>query len=276
MDNCVKVSLLQMAVGRDEQANLEKARKMVLESSERGAQIAVLPEMFICPYSHKYMPQYAEERGGRAYSFLSACAREAGVVLVGGSIPERDGGKLYNTSFVFDQNGNEIARHRKVHLFDADVKGGIRFFESEIFTPGDELTLFSAYGHRFGLCICFDIRFPEIFRLMALKGAEAVFVPASFNMTTGPMHWELSFRMRAVDNQLFTVGVAPARDENGHYVSYANSIACSPWGKVICRAGTAEGISIVQLDFDEVTAAREQLPILNARKPDFYRKYAVD
>ena len=190
--------------------------------------------------------------------------------MVGGSLPELDGDKVYNTSYVFDPTGRCVARHRKMHLFDIDVAGGQRFRESDTLSAGNEITVFDTPWGKMGLCICFDIRFPELFRRMALKGAEAIFVPAAFNMTTGPMHWELSFRMRAVDNQLFTVGAAPARNEQGCYVSYAHSIACSPWGEILSRAGTGQETLLVDVDFSENERVRSQLPLLSARRADIY------
>ena len=268
----MRIALLQMPVTTDKAENLRVAAEYVSRAAKGGAEIAVLPEMFCCPYDNVYFPKFAEPRGGKIYSALSDMARENGITLVGGSMPERDGEKIYNTSFVFNSEGREIARHRKVHLFDIDIAGGQRFFESDTFSAGEDITIFEAGGHTFGLCICFDIRFPEIFRCMALKGAEAVIVPAAFNMTTGPMHWELTFRMRAVDNQLFTLGAAPARDESGSYVSYANSIACSPWGKVLARAGEQAEILFAEIDFSEIPEVRAQLPLLSARKTEIYEK----
>ena len=273
----MKIALIQMLVSPDKEEDIAKAREMVIEAARNGAEMAILPEMFCCPYANEYFPKYAEEKGGRIYRSLSETASEAGLVLVGGSFPElvpaaEEGGKskLYNTCFVFDADGNEIAFHRKAHLFDIDVEGGQHFHESEVFTPGDRATVFDACGHRFGLAICFDVRFAEFFRKMCRMGAEAIVLPAAFNMTTGPMHWELSFRMRAVDNQLFTAGTAPARARNGSYVSYANSIVCSPWGKVIARAGTEEEILYADIDFSENKKARAQLPILSAMRPELY------
>jgi predicted amidohydrolase len=186
-------------------------------------------------------------------------------------MPELDGDNVYNTSFVFDRSGREIARHRKVHLFDIDIKGRQRFMESETFAAGDSITVFDTEFGRMGLLICFDIRFPEICRLMALKGANVLFVPAAFGMITGPMHWELLFRLRAVDNQVFTVGASPARDEKGVYVAYGNSIAVDPWGKILCRAGAQEAMEVVQLDLSEIEKAREQLPLISAMRNDVYQ-----
>lgn len=266
----MRFALVQMSVTMDKEENLRTAARFVADAAAQGAQLVVLPEMFFCPYANRYFPLYAEERGGPAYRALSDMARQNGVTLAAGSMPEREDGRLFNTAFVFDSQGREIARHRKAHLFDIDVEGGQRFMESEVFTPGDCATTFTAGGVRLGLCVCFDIRFPELFRRMALDGAQAVLVPAAFNMTTGPMHWDLSFRMRAVDNQLFTLGAAPARDEKGCYVSYAHSIACSPWGEVLARAGAGQELLLLDIDFAEVQRVRRQLPLLSARRPEIY------
>ena len=266
----MRFALVQMSVTMDKEENLRTAARFVADAAAQGAQLVVLPEMFFCPYANHYFPLYAEERGGPAYRALSGMARQNGVTLAAGSMPEREDGRLFNTAFVFDSQGREIARHRKAHLFDIDVEGGQRFMESEVFTPGDCATTFTAGGVRLGLCVCFDIRFPELFRRMALDGAQAVLVPAAFNMTTGPMHWDLSFRMRAVDNQLFTLGAAPARDEKGCYVSYAHSIACSPWGEVLARAGAGQELLLLDVDFAEVQRVRRQLPLLSARRPELY------
>ncbi len=271
----MKVALLQTPVSFDRQKNIDGGVEAVRWAAANGADIAVLPEMFTCPYANRYFPQYAEEGVGPTRRALSETARELGVYIVGGSIPEREDGRLYNTSFVFDRQGREIARHRKMHLFDIDVKGGQRFMESETFTPGQDVTLFDTEFGKMGLMICFDIRFPELSRLMALGGAQAIFVPAAFNMTTGPLHWELAFRQRAVDNQLYMIGVSPARDEQGVYVAYGNSIVADPWGKVLTRLGGGAGRTVAELDLDELERVRAQLPLLSARRTDVYRLEAL-
>ena len=190
--------------------------------------------------------------------------------MVGGSLPELDGDKVYNTSYVFDPTGRCVAHHRKMHLFDIDVAGGQRFRESDTLSAGNEITVFDTPWGKMGLCICFDLRFQELAQLMALEGAQVLLVPAAFNMTTGPAHWELLFRQRAVDNQCFTVGVSPARDEQGSYVAYGNSIAVDPWGAVLCRAGAEETTLYADLDVERLEAVRAQLPILSARRTDLY------
>ena len=266
----LRIALIQMPVSHNKESNVELASQKVEEAAKSGVDLVVLPEMFNCPYSNDYFRSYAEPRGGDTWQAMSACARDNKVLLVAGSIPELDEGRVYNTSFVFDPLGNQIARHRKVHLFDIDVVGGQRFFESETLSAGDQVTVFESPFGRIGLCVCFDLRFPELARLMALKGAALFIVPGAFNMTTGPAHWEIMFRQRAVDNQVFTVGVAPARDEDGEYVSYGNSIVCSPWGDVLERAGAGEATLIVELDLSLNDEIRAQLPLLSALRTDLY------
>lgn len=266
----MRIALIQMMVTADKRQNIETACGKIREAAQHGADMAVLPEMFCCPYQNDCFRPYGEEENGPAQTALSALAAELGIYIVGGSIPELAAGNVYNTSFVYDRRGRRIARHRKVHLFDIDVAGGQRFRESDTLSPGNEITTFETEFGTCGLCICFDLRFEELARCMCLRGARVIFVPAAFNMTTGPAHWELLFRQRAVDNQCFTVGVAPARDEAGAYVSYGNSIAVDPWGTVLSRAGAEEATLYADLDLDRVEAVRTQLPILSARRTDLY------
>ena len=266
----MKIAVIQMHTSMKKQENIDKAIDYITKAAKAHADIAVLPEMFNCPYSNLYFADYAEEAAGETYNALSAAAKENGIYVVGGSMPEKDGEKVYNTSFVFNRKGEQIARHRKAHLFDIDVKGGQRFFESETFTAGNEVTVFDTEFGTMGLCICFDIRFPELCRLMALKGAKVMFAPSAFNMTTGPLHWETLFKTRAVDNQYFTVGVSPARNEKGVYVAYGNTIAVDPWGKIIYRADGEEAMEILDIDLGEVEQVREQLPLLSALRRNMY------
>ena len=266
----MKIAQIQMHVGSDKNENIRHACALVRQAAMEQIDMAILPEMFCCPYDNACFRAYGEEVGGAAQQALSALAKELGIYIVGGSVPELEDGKVYNTSFVLDPQGNTVARHRKVHLFDIDVKGGQRFMESDTLTAGNEITTFSTPWGLMGLCICFDLRFEELARIMTLQGVKALIVPAAFNMTTGPAHWELLFRQRAVDNQLFTVGTSPARDTAASYTAYGNSIVCDPWGSVVNRCGTEETVAITELDFDCVDEVRRQLPILSARRTDLY------
>lgn len=267
----MRAALIQLANTDDKEYNLRHAAELVAGAAGDGADIVCLPEMFCCEYRNRSFIENQEPAGGPAWQMLSRAARENRVWLIGGTIPESDGGRIYNTAFVFDPEGRQIARCRKSHLFDIDVEGGQRFKESDTFTAGDEICVFDTEFGRFGLCVCFDMRFPELARIMSIDGAWAVFCPASFNMTTGPAHWEVMFRSRAVESQVYTLGCAPARDEAGSYVSYANSIAVSPWGDVIARAGAEETVLMVELDRGYVDSIRRQLPLMSARRTDIYR-----
>lgn len=266
-----KIALIQMPVCADVSANLETAKRMTAEAAQAGAQMVVLPEMFCCLYQNASFIANKEPQGGRIWQALSMMAQENHVYLVGGSMPEDDRqGRIYNTSFCFDPLGGQIGRHRKVHLFDIDVKGGQRFMESDVFTAGDELVVLDTAIGKIGVMICFDIRFVEWARLLTLKGAQIIAVPAAFNMTTGPAHWQMSFKARALDNQVYMVGCAPARDEKGPYVSYGHSIAADPWGAVMQELDEKPGILMADIDLPRVEAVREQLPILSRRRKDIY------
>ena len=266
----MRIALIQMPVTADKRRNIETACGKIREAAGKGTDFAVLPEMFCSPYQNDCFRAYGENENGPALAALSALAAELGIYIVGGSIPELADGNIYNTSYVYGRRGELLAKHRKVHLFDIDVAGGQRFRESDTLSPGNAVTTFKTDFGIMGLCICFDLRFEELARCMCLRGARCIFVPAAFNMTTGPAHWELLFRQRAVDNQCFTVGVSPARDESADYVAYGNSIAADPWGTVLSRAGAEDATLYADLDLSCLDAVRQQLPILSARRTDLY------
>ena len=201
---------------------------------------------------------------------MSDLAAELGVYLIGGSISEIDDDKVYNTAFCFDREGRMIGRHRKTHLFDIDVEGGIRFMESDTLTAGDSATVIDTEFGKIGVAICYDVRFPELFRRMTLDGARMVILPAAFNMTTGPAHWDITMRARALDNQIFFAANSPARDEEGIYVAYGNSCIVSPWGDFIAHADEKECILYADIDFDYEDSIRNQLPLLKHRRPELY------
>lgn len=267
----MKIALIQMPVVADKKANLQQAVSRIRDAACQNIDMAILPEMFCSPYENDQFWHFSEPHGGEVQQVLSALAKELSVYIVAGSLPEAEGEKLYNTSFVYDRAGVEIACHRKAHLFDIDVEGGQRFQESATLSAGEKVTVFDTEFGKLGLCVCFDLRFQELAMTMGQAGAQAILCPAAFNMTTGPAHWELLFRSRAVDNQLYTIGVAPARDETANYVSYGNSIAVDPWGTVLCRGGGAAETLVVTLEFEKCSQIRQQLPILSARQTKLYK-----
>lgn len=268
----LKAALLQTKVFEDKKKNLQTVREKLRSLRQEKPDLVTLPEMFNCPYQTDLFPVYAEREGGESWQALSQMAKQEQVYLAAGSIPEVDGaGKVYNTAYVFDREGRQIAKHRKMHLFDINVTGGQYFKESDTLTAGDQVTVFDTEFGRMGLCICFDIRFPELSRLMAQEGAQIILIPGAFNMTTGPAHWELSFRARALDNQVYMLGTAPARDLKSSYTSWGHSIVVNPWGEVLGQLEEKEGILIQELNLDEVDRIRRDLPLLNSRRLDLYR-----
>ncbi|KAF9451233.1 putative nitrilase [Macrolepiota fuliginosa MF-IS2] len=217
--------------------NIKHARDMVLKAASgqghhKKPDLVVLPECFNSPYGHVHFPVYAETIGftpGKVYDItssasesvkmLSGAAKESGTWLIGGSIPERDtdDGKIYNTCTVYNPNGELVATHRKVHLFDIDIPGKITFKESETLTGGNTTNFFDTEFARIGLGICYDVRFPELAMISARQGCQVLIYPGAFNLTTGPLHWELLQRSRAVDNQVFMGMCSPARDLTAGY-----------------------------------------------------------
>lgn len=262
MKSALKLAQIQMPVSIRKEDCLRTAEEMI-SSAPADTDVIMLPEMFCCPYETDKFPVYAEPRGGRIRRWASALAKSRGCYLIAGSMPELgEDGSVYNTSFVFDRAGREIACHRKAHLFDIDIKGGQYYRESDTLSAGNRITTFETEFGTMGLCICFDIRFPEMLREMQVRGARVIFVPAAFNMTTGPMHWELLFRSHAMNNQLYTVGTAPARDLSASYHSWGHSIVCDPWGQIVSQAEEKPGVFVTELTLTVIDAVRAQLPIL--------------
>lgn len=268
MQDKLKMALIQMKTDRDKSVGVKKAIDNIAFLADQGAKLIVLPEMFNCPYETQCFPDYAEEEGGETWSKLSSVAKKKGIYLVGGSIPELDEDKIYNTSFIFGPDGRQIGKHRKVHLFDINIENGQYFKESDTLEAGHYATVFDTEYGKIGVAICYDVRFPELARKMVDMGAKMIVYPAAFNMTTGPAHWELLFRTRAVDNQVFTVGCAPARDYSINYISYGNSIVVDPWGDVVGRLDDGEGYLLGEVDFAEVEKIRDQLPVNKQRKTE--------
>lgn len=268
----IKIAAIQMSTVADKMENVRTVKTYLEKIKDENPDFVILPEMFCCPYQTENFPIYAEKEGGPVWQQLSGYAKQYGIYLIGGSMPEKDAeGNVYNTSYIFDREGKQIGKHRKVHLFDIDVKGGQTFKESDTLTAGDSDTVFDTEFGKIGVMLCFDIRFPELSRMMVNDGVKVIFVPAAFNMTTGPAHWELSFRTRALDNQIYMVGCAPARDVSAGYISWGHSIVTDSWGRVIDMLDEKKGILLAELDMDYEEQVREELPLLKSRRKDMYK-----
>ena len=267
--------------GSDKSANLSRARSRVLEASQRGASLIVLPECFNSPYGCQYFPSYAEtllpsppsKEQSPSFHALSDLAREAKTYLLGGSIPEyeTDTKKYYNTSLMFNSEGRLIATHRKVHLFDIDVPGKITFKESDVLSPGNKVTLVDLpeYG-KIALAICYDIRFPELATIAARKDCFLLLYPGAFNLTTGALHWSLQARARAVDNQVYVGLCSPARDMEASYNAWGHSMIVDPNAAVMTEAGENEEIVYADLDGESIEQTRKGIPLRGQRRFDVY------
>ena len=278
----MKAAILQTKVFAEKEKNIRQLEEILDCGKTEGADLVTLPEMFACPYETGNFPLYAEPEGGPSWQALSALAKKHHIYLSAGSMPEfgpgaegQTGRRVYNTAYVFDRGGRQIGKHRKAHLFDINVTGGQCFRESDTLSPGNQITCFDTEFGKVGLCVCYDFRFPETARLMAQDGAKLILVPAAFNMTTGPAHWELMFRQRAVESQCYVIGTAPARDVESSYISWGHSIAVDPWGTVLAQMDEKEGIRLVELDFDYLEKVRQELPLLKHRRTDLYELHRI-
>ncbi|KAF1829361.1 carbon-nitrogen hydrolase [Decorospora gaudefroyi] len=276
----LKLALIQLASSADKTSNLTSARQKVLEASKAGAHLVVLPECFNSPYGTKYFDKYAETllpsppKDSQTFTALSKLAKEAGVYLVGGSIPERDDKdekKLYNTSLTFAPSGELMATHRKVHLFDIDIPGKIKFRESDVLSPGNKITLVDLpeYG-KIAIAICYDIRFPELAMIAARKGAFLLLYPGAFNLTTGALHWELLARARATDNQVYVGLCSPARDMKAEYNAWGHSMLVDPNAMVVEQLDEKEGTLIQELVAGRIDEIRKGVPLYGQRRFDVY------
>ena len=268
-------------LGTDKTANLSRARSRVIEASQNGASLVVLPECFNSPYGCQYFPSYAEtllpsppsKEQSPTFHELSALAKETKTYLLGGSIPEYEAEtrKYYNTSLMFDTQGDLIATHRKIHLFDIDIPGKITFKESEVLSPGNKITLVDIPDlGKIALAICYDVRFPELATIAARKGCFLLLYPGAFNLTTGPLHWSLQARARAMDNQVYVGLCSPARDMDASYNAWGHSMIVDPNATVLCEAAEGEEIVYADLDGSKIEETRKGIPLREQRRFDVY------
>ncbi len=264
------LALCQMQVVDDKKTNIKTAVRMIKEAS-LNSDLVILPEMWNCPYQTELFPLYAEERDNSpSLNRISMAAKREATHILAGSIPEKSDEKIYNSSFLFNPEGEIIAVHRKIHMFDIDVPD-ISFKESQTLSSGSKITVVDTELGKIGICICYDIRFPEVSRLMALEGAYLIIVPGAFNMTTGPLHWKSLMKVRAIDNQVYVAAASPARDENASYVAYGHSMVADPWGDVKCEAGSGEEILYAKIDTSIIGKVRNELPLIKNRRTDIYQ-----
>ncbi|XP_078265716.1 omega-amidase NIT2 isoform X1 [Rhinoraja longicauda] len=270
-----RLALIQLMVSPLKANNLSRVGALVKEAASRGAKIVTLPECYNSPYGTKYFAENAERIPGESTKVLSEAAKEFGVYLIGGSIPEEDDGKIYNSCTVFAPDGSMLLKYRKIHLFDIDVPGKIRFQESETLSPGSQFCTFDTPYCKVGIGICYDLRFAELAQIYTQKGCQLLVYPAAFNMTTGPAHWELLQKARAVDNQVYVAAVSPARNDKSSYVAWGHTTVVNPWGEVVAKAGSEETIIYADIDLKYLLDIRQQIPVLKQKRHDLYRVQTV-
>lgn len=275
----MRISAIQMNPGADKTHNIAQARDLIQGALSDGRpRIVALPEMWTClggdratkfATAETLPAPGSGESGGEAYEFLREVARANSIHVHGGSIAEASGDLLYNTTVVFDPDGVEIARYRKIHLFDIVTPDGQGYRESATFRGGDSVVTFQAHGVTCGLAICYDLRFPELFLKLRQAGAEIIFLPSAFTLQTGRDHWEILLRARAIETQSWLV--APAcwgrhYDGNGEArVTYGHSLIADPWGLVIARAPDGTGWATCRADHTITERIRRDMPVLAHR-----------
>lgn len=255
---------IQMSAGRDKAANLERAERLLRLAAARGAVLAALPEMFNWRGRRAEGAAEAESLDGPTLSLMGRLARELKLHLLAGSISERVPGqnKSYNTSVLFGPDGERLAAYRKVHLFDIDLPGRVTIRESEVNRNGLEVVSTATALGRIGLSICYDLRFPELYRILAFDGARIVTVPSAFTFPTGEAHWEVLLRSRAIENQVYIVAPGQFGPNVHGFTDYGNSMIVDPWGRVLARAADQEGVVLASLDLDYLERVRRELPCL--------------
>jgi predicted amidohydrolase len=269
----IRVACVQMTSRQDKAANLERAEALVARAASTGADVVVLPEKWnLIGTADDYRAAAEELETGESVEAMARWARSLGVSLVGGSITERRAGrdKLSNTCCVFDATGDLVGVYRKIHLFDVEV-GGHVYRESETEEPGTEPALALVEDWPVGLSVCYDVRFPELYRILALEGAELVTVPAHFTTPTGRDHWHVLLRARAIENQLYVAAAGQVGETLRGRPAYGRSLVVDPWGTVLAQAPDEETVVVAELDRTRLRDIRAKLPSLANRRPDAYR-----
>ncbi|MEK6563175.1 MAG: carbon-nitrogen hydrolase family protein [Candidatus Binatota bacterium] len=259
---------IQMLASPDKDSNLREAEAKVREAAARGAKVAALPEVFNWRGDKKDEEKYAEPIPGPTADLMARLARDLGIYLLSGSVLEEIPGssKAYNTSLLFDPKGNAIALYRKIHLFDVDIENGVTTIESETRQPGEEVVVAETEFCPMGLTICYDLRFPELYRALVVKGAQVIFVPSAFTAFTGEAHWEPLLRARAIENQVYIIAPDQIGKNPRSFATYGNSMIVDPWGRVLARASDLPTVIFAEIDLDYLAKVRAELPSLTHRK----------
>ncbi len=259
---------VQMLATDDKAANLKEARHWIRDATARGARIVALPEVFIWRGSKKLERQAAETIPGPSSMAMAELASELGIYLLAGSILEEIPGsdKAYNTSLLFDPKGTQIGCYRKIHLFDVDLANGVSLRESDTRAHGQSAVTVKTDLAAMGLTICYDIRFPELYRLLMREGAELIFVPAAFTAYTGEAHWKTLLRARAIENQAYIIAPDQFGKSEKSFETHGHSMIVDPWGQIIAELPDGAGAIVAEIDLDYLVRVRTELPALKHQR----------
>ena len=259
---------IQMLACDDKGTNQREASHWVTEAAAKGARVVVLPEVFIWRGNKKEEKNAAESIPGPTSDFLQSLARNLGIYLLGGSILEAipESPKAYNTSLLFGPQGNLLASYRKIHLFDVDLENGVTARESDTREFGDTAVVAKTDLCPMGLTVCYDLRFPELYRILATQGSQLIFVPSAFTAYTGKAHWEPLLRARAIENQVYIIAPDQFGKNPKSFETHGHSMIVDPWGKVLAELPDGPGIVMAEVDLDFLAKVRAELPALSHRK----------
>jgi predicted amidohydrolase len=263
----VRVAVCQLNARDDRAANLKVARELLGRAASLGADVAVLPEYVDYLGPARSLPP-PETPSGEFGSLFAACARELGMWVLAGSFHEAgpDPSHTYNTSLLFDRTGAPAATYRKIHLYDVEIPGRVSYAESASVAPGSDVVGVDVEGVRFGLSVCYDLRFPELYRRLAIDGAQVLVVPAAFMAHTGRDHWEVLLRARAIENQCYVVAAGQIGDHEPGRTCYGRSMVVDPWGTVVAQAPDEVTVAVADLDLERLQKIRTELPSLANRR----------
>ncbi len=266
----MRAAVAQLNSTAEKARNLETAERLVREGAGRGAELVALPEKWNLLAAGEELLAGAEPLDGPSLGAARSWARELGIHLLAGSVAERGAGeKSFNTSVLIGPGGEDLATYRKIHMFDVDVDG-VAYRESDYEEPGEEIVAASLGEVGLGLSVCYDLRFPELFRILAVRGARILAVPSAFTRATGRDHWEPLLRARAIENQAFVLAPNQVGEAPPHFVSGGRSMIVDPWGVVLATAPDGEGVLTADLDLAAQERIRAELPALANRRPAAY------
>lgn len=263
-----KIALCQLTPLFDKNANIERALSMIKEAASNGASLIALPEMFYYPYQLLDLKRIAADESDTVQYFCES-AKKNNVFICTGSMAFLEKGSIFNRSFFLGPDGNILLKYDKTHLFDVNIKG-LEVLESSVFTPGNKICSIQTELCRIAIVICYDIRFPELLRTDDCLGIDLLLVPAVFNRITGPAHWHVIMRARAIENQIYLAAISQGENSKSFYKAYGHSMVVSPWGDILTEADEKEQIIYSECNTQLIEDTRNRLPLLKQRRKDLY------